>query len=80
MKAKEADIGKWETGGWIRLVVLDVLSTSFFGPISSCRTEALVFGSKEGKDISFFSFLSLPREFSTCELSMLLGEGCKKPG
>jgi len=55
---------KW---AWVKLVVLDVLSSPFFGPIGFCRTEAL--GVQEGRekknDISIF--LSLPRKASVCE-------------
>lgn len=38
--------------GWIKLVVLDVLSSPFFGSISFCRTEALgVEGGGGGKTV-----------------------------
>lgn len=40
--------------GWIKPVVLDVLSSPFLGPIGSCRTEALVSGGRGGRIFPFF--------------------------
>lgn len=66
------------TWGWIKPVVLDVLSSPFLGPIGSCRTEALVSGGRRGRIFPFFALAK--KTFCMRVMSVLPAEGCKEPG